>query len=62
MIKDRRRNGIKYNDLTELLQDAVDDHKVKLTENEIIGNILTAFFAGVEAVNFTGFFEPVFFF
>ena len=48
MIRDRKQSGIKYNDLSEVLQDAVNDNKVKLTENEVIGNILLSFFAGVE--------------
>lgn len=46
MLKERRENGVKYNDLSELLQNAADDEKIKLTENEVLGNILLAFFAG----------------
>lgn len=44
MLKKRRENGIKYNDLSELLQDAVDENKIKLSEDGVIGNILLAFF------------------
>lgn len=51
MIRERRKNGIKYNDLSELLQDAVDDNKVKMNEDQVIGNILLAFFAGIEPVS-----------
>ena len=43
-LKQRRKSGIKYNDLSELLQDACDENKVKMTENEVIGNILLALF------------------
>ena len=43
-LKERRASGIKYNDLSELLQDFVDDNKAKLTEEEVIGNILLSFF------------------
>lgn len=39
LIRERRKSGIKYNDLLETLCDAVDNGKVKLTENEIIGKI-----------------------
>lgn len=50
VLKERRASGIKYNDLSEVLQDAVDDEKVKLTEDEVIGNILLAFFGGMEPI------------
>ena len=56
LIRERQKSGIKYNDLSEVLQNAVNDKKVKMTEDEVIGNILLAFFAGVEPgklANFT---------
>lgn len=40
MINDRRKAGVKYNDLTEVLQNAVDNNKVKMTDNEVIGNCM----------------------
>ena len=40
MINERKKSGIKYNDLSEVLQDAVDENRVKMTENEVIGNCL----------------------
>lgn len=43
LITERRKNGIKYNDLSELLQDSAEKG-AKLSENEIIGNILLSFF------------------
>ena len=47
LIKERKKTGIKYNDLTEALQ----NEKANLNENEVIGNILLAFFAGLETRN-----------
>ena len=43
-LKQRRESGIRYNDLSEALQDARDENKVKMTEDEMIGNILLMFF------------------
>jgi len=51
IIEDRKKHGIKYNDLTEVLQDAINNDKVKMNETEVIGNILLAFLAGVEPVS-----------
>lgn len=50
LIKERRKSGIKYNDLIESIQDAVDSGKAPLDENEVIGNVLLSFFAGIEPV------------
>lgn len=50
LIKERKKTGIKYNDLTEVLENSVNENKVILSEDEVIGNILLSYFAGVEAV------------
>lgn len=51
LIKERRKSGIKYNDLTEVLQDAVDNNKCKMNEDELIGNILLSFLAETDPVS-----------
>lgn len=48
MMWERKKNGIKYNDLTEMLQDAVDANKVQLTENEIIGKNYLKFITDIK--------------
>ena len=45
MIKQRKQSGIKYGDLNELLEDAIDKG-LEMNENEKIGNCLLAFTAG----------------
>ena len=51
IIDERKKSGIKYNDLLETLQNAVDNNKAKMTKDTVIGNCLLSFFAGVEAVS-----------
>lgn len=46
MIKERRKSGIKFNDLSEMIMDAIDEKRVQMTEDEVIGNILLSYFAG----------------
>lgn len=50
MIKQRRATGVRYGDLSELLDDAIDKG-LPMTEGEKIGNTLIAFGAGVETVS-----------
>ena len=50
MLKQRRSNGEKYNDLSELLEDAMDKG-LDMDENTKIGNCLLAYFAGTETVS-----------
>ena len=45
MVKQRKQAGIKYGDLNELLEDAIDKG-LDMNEYEKIGNCLLAFFAG----------------
>lgn len=46
LIKQRRQNdNIKYNDLSEMLDDAID-RGLDMNESEKIGNCLLAYFAG----------------
>lgn len=40
MIHERKKAGIQYNDLSEVLQKAMDDGRVQMTSNEVIGNCL----------------------
>ena len=40
MAADRRRSGVKYNDLLETLVNAMDDDKAKLSLEEVAGNCL----------------------
>lgn len=47
----KERSGIKYGDLSEVLQNAVNDDKLVMSEDAVIGNILLAFLAGVEPVS-----------
>ena len=51
MIDERKKSGIKYNDLLEALQNAVEEDRVKMSKDAVIGNCLLSFFAGVEAVS-----------
>lgn len=49
MLKERRSNGVKYNDLSELLEESIDKG-LDMSEEEKIGNCILAFMAGVETV------------
>lgn len=40
MIAERKKAGVRYNDLSEAMQNAVDNDKVKMTNDEVIGNCL----------------------
>ena len=44
LLKQRKQDGVNYNDLSDVIQTAVEENKVSLTEDEVIGNILLAFF------------------
>lgn len=46
LLKERKATGIKYNDLSEVLVNAVDENKLEMSEDAVIGNILLAFLAG----------------
>lgn len=46
LLRERKRSGVKYNDLSEALVNAVGDNKVVMSEDEVVGNILLAFFGG----------------
>ena len=50
MIKERRKSGIKFGDLSEMMQDSIANGKVQMSEDALIGNCLLGFFAGVEPV------------
>ena len=50
MIKERDPT-MRYEDLTELLQDAILDNKLNMTEDEVVGNCLNMFFAGTDTSN-----------
>lgn len=50
MIATRRASGVRYGDLSEMIQDAIDEGRVTMSEDALIGNILLSFFAGVEPV------------
>ena len=43
ILKQRKQGKINYNDLSDVIQTAVEENKVSLTEDEVIGNILLAF-------------------
>lgn len=43
LLAERKKTGIKYGDLSEVLQNAVKDDKLVMSDNEVIGNILLAF-------------------
>lgn len=47
LLKDRKKSGIKYGDLSEVLQTAVNEDKLVMTEIEVVGNILFAFLGSV---------------
>ena len=40
LLAERKSTGVKYNDLSEVLMNAVNQNKVKMTEDEVIGNCL----------------------
>lgn len=50
MVKQRRTTGIKYGDLSETLDDAIDNG-LQMTEQEKIGNSLVAFVVGSEIIS-----------
>ena len=46
MIDERKKSGVKYNDLLDAIQNAVDNNKAEMTKEEVIGNCLLSYFAG----------------
>ena len=46
MINDRKKSGLKFNDMAEQMQQQVEEKNLDLTEDEVIGNIVLMFFAG----------------
>ena len=40
LLRERKKSGIKYGDLSEVLQTAVSDDKLVMSEDEVVGNIL----------------------
>ena len=50
MLKERKSDGQRYNDLSETIQDAIDKG-LKMDEKTKVGNCLLGFLAGVETVS-----------
>ena len=50
ILRERRLNGIKYSDLSEQLEDAIDKG-LEMDEKTKVGNCLVVIFAGVDTVS-----------
>ena len=50
MLQERKLNGLRYNDLASLLDDAIDKG-LEMDEDSKLGNCLLQFFAGVDTIS-----------
>lgn len=53
MVRERKDKGVKYNDLTEQMQEQVKEKNLELSEDAMIGNSILSFFGNVTIVGNT---------
>ena len=44
MVRERKSKGVKFNDLTEQMEEQIKEKNLDLTEDAVIGNAILSFF------------------